>query len=679
MTHSPDTATLTPYTDRTAAFPLLPVLFALLMIPAALLFVHGFLNAFPIDQWGTVPYDGQGVASRFQLNRIIGLNSVLPRSVIALMSGFALGLAGVVFQQVLRNRMASPATVGAAGGAQLALALCILYAPGLMEFGRFWVALAGSMLSVGAVLALSWRQKLAPLPLILAGMIVTLTGGAIASGLVLLHEQYLVSLFMWGSGSLIQNDWSGPLHLAPWLILGGIGTVLLARPVMLLELGDEAARSLGVPLMAIRFAALTVAVVLSAAVISAVGMFGFIGLAGPTLASFAGARTFRQRLIWSPLLAMGILWLTDQVVALTDGWWPDLIPTGAVTAMFGAPLILFLLPHMRSEGGLWTGAISVFRAHRPWARVGLIGITVVVLTVAALAYGRGPDGWSWAHGSDLMQLLPWRWPRTMAALAAGAMLAASGMVMQRLTGNPMASPEVLGITSGAAIGMILMLYTYPGASGLTHIVAASVGALGVLLAILTLSRKSAFSPDRIILAGIALGALFDALTAVLTANGDPRALILLNWTLGSTYRVGADQALLTGAIAVILLGLAPLTVRWLTILPLGDASARSLGVDMRRSRLILLCLTAMMTAAATLVVGPLSFIGLMAPHLARMLGLNSAASQLAGAILTGAGVMVAADWVGRMALFPFQIPAGLMATLFGAPLVMILLSRKESR
>jgi iron complex transport system permease protein len=115
------------------------------------------------------------------------------------------------------------------------------------------------------------------------------------------------------------------------------------------------------------------------------------------------------------------------------------------------------------------------------------------------------------------------------------------------------------------------------------------------------------------------------------------------------------------------LTLAPFAARWLEILPLGTSSARAVGLNVGVARLMLLLLTALATAAATLVVGPLSFVGLMAPHMARLLGLQRPMVQLFGAAIIGALLMVTADWLGRSILFPWQIPAGLVATLIGAP------------
>jgi ferric hydroxamate transport system permease protein len=248
--------------------------------------------------------------------------------------------------------------------------------------------------------------------------------------------------------------------------------------------------------------------------------------------------------------------------------------------------------------------------------------------------------------------------------------------MQRLTGNPMASPEVLGISAGAALGMMVALFSLSDAGRPAQTAAATVGAFAALLVTLAIGRRAAYAPERLLLAGVALTALFDALILVLTATGDPRAVKLLNWLTGSTYGVDAGAALLTGAIAFCLLLLAPLFLRWLDMLPLGSSAVQSLGVDVPKTRLLVLLMVAALTAASTLIVGPLTFIGLMAPHLTRRLGLARALPQAAGAVLVGALIMVAADWIGRTVIFPRQVPAGLVATLIGGPVLMWLLRHR---
>lgn len=592
--------------------------------------------------------------------------SWLPRLLVSWLCGAALGLSGVLMQQVLRNPLASPTTMGVSSGAHLALVAATLALPGLTGWGREVVALAGSAAAAALVFSLAWNKGLAPLAVVLAGLVVSLYFGALGAALVLFNQSYVAGLFIWGAGSLAQQDWSVVLRLAPLLAVAGLGAGLMVRPLALLDLDEAGARSLGVPLVGLRLAALAVAVVLAAAVVSAVGVVGFVGLAAPALATLAGARTFAARLVWGPLIGATLLWFADQLVQVLAGIYGDLVPTGALTALFGSPLLLWLLPRLQRDvrpPRMTTPALEP-RARRPGRALLGLAAALVALALPALLLSHEGAGWS----LDLSgALLEWRWPRVLAALAAGGLLAMAGTVTQRVTGNPMASPEVLGLTSGAALALIAVVMVLPGADRATEIAAGAAGAFLTTVGLLWLTRRAAFAPDSILLAGIALGALFDALVVAVTASGDPRAMTLLAWLAGSTARVGASEAV-TGMIALVLLAAAAVPLaRWLELLPLGATTAASVGVDVKRARLALLLLTALMTATATLIVGPLTFVGLLAPHLARLAGFARARSHLLAAALVGALVMVAADALGRTLIYPRQIPTGLIATLIGAP------------
>ena len=615
------------------------------------------------------------------IRQMLARYSFAPRLATSVMCGAALGLAGALLQMALRNPLASPTTLGITGGANLALALAMLWAPGLLAYGREWTAMAGGLIAALVVLALSWRRRLSPLTVVLAGMVVSLYCGALAAMLTLFNTHYLAGLFIWGGGSLSQQDWSIASFLAPRLAIAAIPAALLVRPLTLLALDDDHAGSLGLGVPAVRLLALGLAIALTALVVGTVGVIGFIGLAAPALVNVAGARRIGERLVWSALMGASLLWLTDQCVLRLAGALGEMVPTGAVTALFGSPLLLWLLPRLKLVL-LASPSLSepvARRTRRPLLLLGALAMLLLSVLALSITVGQGLDGWRISIGADLANLLPWRLPRALAALAAGMMLACAGSVLQRMTGNPMASPEVLGVSSGAALGLILAMFALPGAGGGGQVAAATVGAFAALLAILALGRLDRGTPERMLLAGIALGAMFDALVTALLASGDPRAAQLLNWMTGSTYAVGTSEAGVALLAAILaLLGL-PLLARWLDLVPLGTAVASALGLPPRRSRAVLLAVTAALTAVSTLVIGPLTFVGLMAPHLARHLGLRRALPELAGAALVGGILMVAADWLGRTIAFPWQIPAGLAATFIGCPALMWLLARRSSR
>lgn len=606
--------------------------------------------------------------------------SSLPRIAVALLAGAGLGLVGLLFQQVLRNPLAEPATLGVSAGAQLGLTIATLWAlPGGLVTQQF-AAMLGAVVIGVLVFGIAWGKRLSPVTLILAGLVLGLYCGAVNGLLGLFNYQRLQSLYMWSSGALNQQDWNIASFLLPRVIIVWLLAFLLQRPMTLLGLDDGVAKNLGLGLSAARLAVLALAILMSAQLVNAVGMIGFIGLFAPLLAKMLGARRLFARLVMAPLIGAFLLWFTDQVMQFLTRYWME-IPTGAATALVGAPLLLWLLPRLRNsmtpppmdQGD----KVPDERQHLVrWVSLALL-VLLAGLAVALMA-GRNATGWSWSTGADLQALLPWRMPRVMAALAAGIMLASSGVLIQKLTGNAMASPEVLGISSGAAFGVVLMMFIVPGDAFVWLLPAGSAGAAVTLLVIMVASGIRSFSAERMLLTGIALSTAFSTLLTLLLASGDPRMGGLLTWISGSTYSVTADAAWRTLGLAAILMLLVPFLRRWINILPLGSVTAKSVGMALTPSRMAILMLAAIMTAAATLTVGPLSFIGLMAPHMARMMGFRRAMPQWMVASILGGLLMVFADWCGRMFLFPNQIPAGLLATFIGAPYFIYLL-RKQAK
>lgn len=608
--------------------------------------------------------------------RLLLVHSILPRFATALILGAALSLSGLLLQQALRNPLASPTTLGTSAGASLALAVVTLFFPALQGFGRDTIAIAGAALSALLVLALSRRQGTSPLAFILAGLMVGLWCSALSAVLVLMNDRYLAGLFIWGSGSLALQSWTVPLSLLPKVAACFMAAIALVRPLSLMELGDDSASAAGISVNRLRVTAMVIAVVLSAVATSAVGVIGFVGLVAPAIARLAGARLFRQQLLWSPLIGAGLLLLTDETVKMLSTAAGIFLPTGALTALFGAPFVLALLSRMRTERRNLPAATGSRAQRRHVSASGLM--LIVLLSVAgvaiALLVGRAPGGqWEMLPPVEWFEILPYRWPRIIAALSAAAMLGCSGAILQRLTGNEMASPELIGMSAGATTGVAASLLIFGSASYLMQAGFAALGSFAVLAVVLALALRARFAPERVLLAGVVLTAMLDAIISVLAATGDPRAMSLLAWMAGSTYLVEPSMALASVACAAFLLVATLVLRRWLDLLPLGEAASRAVGIEVTRARGTLLILAALMAAAATVVVGPLSFVGLVGPHLARVLGLRGAWWQVAGSAMAAGLLMMAADWLGRMIAFPYQVPGGLIAVLMGAPLLVAIL------
>ncbi|WP_447832544.1 Fe(3+)-hydroxamate ABC transporter permease FhuB [Aeromonas salmonicida] len=603
--------------------------------------------------------------------------SWLPRLTVTLLAGAALGLAGTLMQQVLRNPLASPTTLGVASGAQLALMVVTLFAPSWLLLGREWIAMAGGSLAMALVFALAWRRQLNPVVIVFAGLVINLYLAAISMGLLLFFQEELKGLLVWGSGSLAQNSWSGVHYLLPRLLVAGVLAAALVRPLAVLELDDASARSLGVSLQHLRLAGLGLAVFVTACVVSVVGLIGFIGLAAPAMVRLLGIRQLGQRLLWAPVLGALLLAATDLLLQSVSRFWPMLIPTGAMTALLGAPLLLWLIPRLSLKSGTPKASTGLLVARHP-APTRLITLLLLGLGLAiigSLLFGQGMHGWSWPSWLRWQAQLEWRLPRTLAAGAAGILLALAGTLLQRVSNNPMASPELLGVSGGTFMGVIATALLLPALPLPIMLLGGLIGAFGCLLLLVLVNRKHGFQPERILLSGIAITALFEPLQAIALANGDMRVQQLLSWMSGSTYYVTLPVAYGLVALAVLMLAACLLISRWLDLLPMGQALATALGIRLNRAQLAILLLVAVLTASATLVVGPLSFVGLLAPHMAKLMGLVRARWHLLGAAASGALLMVSADWIGQQILFPQDVPVGLVSTLLGGAYFMWCLRR----
>ena len=331
--------------------------------------------------------------------------------------------------------------------------------------------------------------------------------------------------------------------------------------------------------------------------------------------------------------------------------------------------------------------MNPFAPHRRYRRT-LVGLLLATLAVTALALGSGryqlnwPALWAAWPATDTvghMVLLDLRLPRVLAALAVGACLAAAGWIFQRMSRNALASPDIIGLTTGAATGGLTVILLMGQREGAASALAVPLGTLagGLLTVALVylLSARRGIGGQWMILAGIAVGALLAAVNDYLLTRADlDDALAARTWLFGSLQGAGWPQVLALLALGTPLLLLAGWQARALNVLEMGDDLAAALGLPVRRARLGLLAVAVALTGLGIAAAGPIGFVALVAPQLARRL--CGGASRLPAVLLTGALLCVASDWAARTALAPFQIPVGLVTSLLGGAYLAWLLARE---
>lgn len=271
----------------------------------------------------------------------------------------------------------------------------------------------------------------------------------------------------------------------------------------------------------------------------------------------------------------------------------------------------------------------------------------------------------------------YRMSRALVAACCGSALALTGVVLQGLLRNPLAEPYVLGISAGASTGAVSVMILGLGAGALTLSGGAFLGALAAFALVLLLARGARGGSDRTILAGVAGSQLFNALTAyIVTSSADAeQARGVMFWLLGNLGGVRWPDVYLAAGVAFLGLVLCVSHARALDAFSFGEETAATLGVPVRRLRLVLFGATALMTASMVSIVGSIGFVGLVIPHAARMLVGPGHGRLLPASALAGAVFMVIADILSRIVVPGQILPIGVVTALFGAPAFALLLYR----
>lgn len=332
------------------------------------------------------------------------------------------------------------------------------------------------------------------------------------------------------------------------------------------------------------------------------------------------------------------------------------------------------------------GAVRA-RSRRRLALVVVIGAAVaVVLALCALLLGAAsltPDRvlaalFGFGDETDRFVVFRLRLPRILAALLVGIAFALAGAVFQSTLRNPLASPDILGISAGAGLGAVLALLVL-GVGGVLVSLSAFGGAVLVAVVIWAAAWRQGLHGIRFVLVGVGLAYVCGSTVAWLLARADVReAQTALHWTVGSIADVrGDDLAVLGVGVAVVAVGVAMFS-RVLAPLAIGDDHARALGVRVDGARVVLLLLAVALVATATSVAGPIAFIALLAPAIARRL-VNDGSSALAASAVVGAVLTLGADVVGQFAIPGLTAPVGIVTGVIGAPYLLWLLATTERK
>ena len=269
-----------------------------------------------------------------------------------------------------------------------------------------------------------------------------------------------------------------------------------------------------------------------------------------------------------------------------------------------------------------------------------------------------------------------RLPRTAACLLAGAALSASGAVIQTVLQNKLASPGIIGVNAGA--GLAVTIACALGAmSGWTVAGAAFLGAFAAVFLVLLAAEKAGASRTTVILGGVAVNSILNALSEAITTLVPDVAMLSREFRVGSFAAVAHTRLLPAAAAILVSLTVLLTLCGELDVLALGDDTARSLGLAVKRSRILFLVLAALLAGAAVSFAGLLGFVGLIVPHAARKLVGGESRRLLPLCILGGSGFVTLCDLVSRLLFRPYDLPAGILLSLLGGPFFLLLLWKRK--
>ncbi|WP_419997992.1 iron ABC transporter permease [Streptomyces boninensis] len=672
--------------SRTGAAAVTAALAALVAVLAVVDLTQGTSGAGAAEVWKALT--GQADAT----DSSVVISARLPRAAAGLLVGAALGMAGAILQSVSRNVLAAPDTLAVNAGSYAALGIAAATGASLPLLASSAVAFGGGLAAAAVVLSLSGLGS-GTVRLVLAGSALTLGLTSVTEGLLLLFPEETEGLYAWNQGSIAQSSgFDGVLRLAPLVLVGLVGLLLYARRVDALALGDDAARGLGVPVRNTRIVTVLLAVLLATTAVTLAGPIGFVGLCAPAIVRplarrfRAFART-RGTVPVAGLTGAALVLGSDVGLrAMVDADAAVTVPTGVVTSLVGAAFLIVLATRLPDAAG--ATAVDKLRLRSRATFLTTTAVLVVVLVgvaVAAVLLGDSKlllgDVANWVRGQagqTITFVLDTRIPRVLAALLAGAALALAGTLTQAVTRNPLAEPAVLGVTGGAALGAVILVTATSAAGSWSLAGAACVGAAVVSAGVFGLSARGGFQQNRLVLVGMGFAVATTALISLLIVLTDPfNATKALTWLSGSTYGRTMPDVVPLAVVLAVGVAVAVARRRELDLVSLDEDTPRLLGLDLGRSRLALLTLSVLLSAAAVAAAGTIGFVGLVAPHAARALVGRQHVRVIPVAVLLGAILVCTADLIGRTVIAPAQLGAGLMTAVIGTPYFLHLLVRSR--
>ena len=642
--------------------------FSLLIFFMYIYFLYGY-NPFTLYKY---------IIFNSQNSDLILLNEItIPRIIGCFIGGSSLALSACILQIIYRNPLLSSSTLGIVSSVKMVMILILIFAPNMLIQNQFILQYSYTLLVFFIIVRIS--KNMGQNSIIILGMFIGFIQSSITSLLTLYNERWIDSIFFWQLGDVLDGSWENIFYLSLFIIPAFLILIFMKKNLQALVLDKEELISIGINVRLLHTILVVISIYISVAVISLFGVIGFVGIIAPNLVRMFKVSNVKNMLVISSFVGAWLVMIADFITQIIDKY--ELVqgfmslPAGLFTSVLGGLIIIYMFMQ-RNFLDITNHKIKI--RPIPYNISYFIWFSVFVVVIISFYLGHDnispTDIYNYIFVGVESFSISERLNRLMLSITTGASLSLCGAILQRLLHNPLASPEVLGVSSISFFVVVVAFVLFP--FSLNSYIMIFVGIFGALIGLMIISCALIYknlSTGAIILVGISLLAIFSALTDILIVFSSSKQMQILQWVNGSFDSVSND--ITNGVVIIVLISSSILLSlsRLFIILPLGRTTNTSIGVNYNFYYVLVLFFCVVIIGSVSTAIGPFSLIGLISPYFARIITTVNHKFYTINSMIIGAGLLSLSDGLNRSLHSFLPIPTGIILTLLIVVIMLIIL------
>ena len=642
--------------------------FSLLIFFMYIYFLYGYS---PFTLYKYITFNSQN-------QDLILLNEItIPRIIGCFIGGSSLALSACILQIIYRNPLLSSSTLGIVSSVKMVMILILIFAPNMLIQNQFILQYIYTLFIFFIIVKIS--KNMGQNSIIILGMFIGFIQSSITALLTLYNQRWIDSIFFWQLGDVLDGSWENIAYLSLFIIPAFLILFFMKKHLQALVLDKEELISIGINVKLLHIILIVLSIYISVAVISLFGVIGFVGIIAPNLVRMFKVSNVKSMIVVSSFVGAWLVMIADFITQIIDKY--DLVqgfmslPAGLFTSVLGGLIIIYMFMQ-RNFFDITNHKINISPITYNISYFVWIGVFVIIISSFYMGHDNIStiDIYNYIYGGVESFSISERLNRLILSITTGAGLSLCGAILQRLLHNPLASPEVLGVSSISFFVVVVAFVFFPfSLNSYTMIFAGIFGALIGLMIISCVLIYKNLSTSAIILVGISLLAIFSALTDILIVFSSSKQTQILQWVNGSFDSVSNDIA--NGVVVIVLISSIILLSlsRLFMVLPLGRTTNTSVGVNYNFYYILVLFFCVVIIGSVSTAIGPFSLIGLISPYFARIITTVNHKFYNINSMMIGAGLLSLSDGLNRSLHSFLPIPTGIILTLLIVVITLVIL------